>query len=188
MNKPIVITVSAKAQHGKDSFANAFEKIAKEQGYRVLIIHYGDILKYVCKQYFGWNGVKDKAGRDMLQHVGTELVRFNNSDAWANCVVELVKGLQTEYDFVLVPDTRFPNEIECWENTDFFIFTVKILRKNEDGTDFDNGLTSEQKQHLSEVSLDDYHFNYEVESANLESLALSAESILEDILNMDVEE
>ena len=69
MNRPIVITVSAKAQHGKDSFATAFKKIAEENENKVLIIHYGDILKYVCKQYFGWNGEKDEVGRTLLQHV-----------------------------------------------------------------------------------------------------------------------
>lgn len=187
MNKPIVLAISAKAQHGKDSFANAFKKVAEENGDKVLIIHYGDILKYVCKQYFGWNGEKDKTGRTLLQHVGTELARNNHPDVWVNCVIEIVKGLYTEYDYVLVPDSRFKNEIEAWESTDFFTFSVRLNRKNDDGTDFDNGLTPEQKNHPSEVSLDDYVFNYTIENKNLHDIELAAQAIYEDILKYDKE-
>lgn len=187
MIRPIIITVSAKAQHGKDSFADAFSKIASEKHHRVLVIHYADILKYVCKQYFNWDGNKDERGRTILQRVGTELARNNNPDIWVNCVVEIVKGLKTEYDFVVIPDTRFPNEIECWEKTDFFTFSVRLNRKNEDGTDFDNGLTLEQKYHPSEISLDNYGFNYVIENKNLDDIQMAAQTILEDILKYDKE-
>ena len=59
MNKPIVLLISAKAQHGKDSFAEAFTKEAQDRlGFRCLTIKYGDILKYVGREYFGWDGKK----------------------------------------------------------------------------------------------------------------------------------
>ena len=52
MNKPIILLISAKAQHGKDTFATEFTKEAKnEMGFRVLTIKYGDILNecsYLC--------------------------------------------------------------------------------------------------------------------------------------------
>ena len=184
MNKPIIITVSAKARHGKDTFADAFKKVAEEQKYRVLTIHYADILKYVCKEYFRWDGKKDEVGRHILQYVGTDLCRKNHPDVWVNCVIELVKGLQTEYEFVIIPDTRFPNEINAWENTDFFNFTIRINRVNEDGTEFDNGLTPEAKSHLSEIALDDYGFNYTVENKDIGDLEVAAQAILEDILKL----
>ena len=67
MNKPMILLISAKAQHGKDTFATEFTKEAKnEMGFRVLTIKYGDILKYVCKEYFGWNGEKDETGRRFI--------------------------------------------------------------------------------------------------------------------------
>lgn len=185
MNKPIIITVSAKARHGKDTFADIFKKVAEERKYRVLIIHYADILKYVCKQYFNWNGEKDEVGRHILQYVGTDLCRNNHPDVWVNCVIELIKGLQTEYDFVVIPDSRFKNEIEAWENTNFFNFTIRINRVNEDGTEFNNGLTPEQQQHSSETELDNYGFNYTIENRKLEDLENAAQAVLEDILKLD---
>lgn len=186
MNRPIVLLISAKAQHGKDTFATAFTDVAKEK-YKVLTIKYGDILKYVCKEYFGWSGQKDEIGRQILQQVGTNLCRNNNPDVWVNCVIEIVKGLQTEYDFVCIPDTRFPNEIEAWENTDFFTFTIRLNRENEDGTSFDNGLTEEQKAHPSETALDDYCFNYEICNKNIGDVGFAASQILNDILKIDKE-
>ena len=188
MRKPIILLISAKAQHGKDTFASAFKEEAKNKSeYRTLIIKYGDILKYVCKEYFNWNGEKDEVGRQILQQVGTNLCRNNNSDVWVNCVIEIVKGLQTEYDFVCIPDVRFPNEITAWESTDFFTFTVRLTRVNEDGILFDNGLTEEQKQHPSEIALDNYRFNYEIYNQNINDINAAAQVILEDILKIDKE-
>jgi hypothetical protein len=187
MNKPIVILISAKAQHGKDSFADAFIKEAQDKlGFRCLRIKYGDFVKMVATSYYGWNGKKDEAGRELLQKLGTDLGRKNNPLVWISCVKEVVKALQTEYDFVLIPDCRFPNELD-WQDTDFFTFTVRLNRKNEDGTDYINNLTEEQKAHPSEISLDDYGFNYVIENKNLEDIEFAAKSILDDILELDKE-
>ncbi len=41
-------------------------------GYKVLIAHYADLVKYVAKTFFEWNGEKDEYGRSLLQHIGTE--------------------------------------------------------------------------------------------------------------------
>ena len=118
--------------------------------------------------------------------MGTELGRKNNPEVWINCVKEIVKGLQTEYDFVLIPDCRFPNELD-WSDTDFFTFTIRLNRKNEDDTLYVNHLTPEQKQHSSETALDEYHFNYEIENKSLEDISFAAKAILNDILKIDKE-
>ena len=123
----------------------------------------------------------------LLQKLGTELGRKNNPEVWINCVKEIVKGLQTEYDFVLIPDCRFPNELD-WSDTDFFTFTIRLNRKNEDDTLYVNHLTPEQKQHSSETALDEYHFNYEIENKSLEDISFAAKAILNDILKIDKEQ
>ncbi len=104
--------------------------IDNNKKFRCLKIKYGDILKFVAKEFFNWNGEKDEKGRTLLQWLGTDLGRKNNINVWVNCVKEIVKGLKTEYDFVLVSDARFPNELD-WDDTEFFTFTVRLNRKNE---------------------------------------------------------
>lgn len=67
MNKPIILLISAKAQHGKDTFADAFIKEAQGIcGYRCLKIKYGDFVKMVAATYYNWNGEKDKVGRRFI--------------------------------------------------------------------------------------------------------------------------
>ena len=56
---------------------------------------------------------------------------------------------------MIIPDTRFPNEIDliksAYDNVDF----IKVVRPG-----FDNGLTEEQKNHPSETALDDIEADY----------------------------
>lgn len=59
-----VILISGKARSGKDSFANALSKILQSKDKKVLITHYADLLKYVCRQFFDWNGEKDEQRKD----------------------------------------------------------------------------------------------------------------------------
>lgn len=155
-----VITISAKAQHGKDTTAEFFKEIAENNGEKVLIVHYADYLKYLCKEWFGWDGVKDEKGRSILQKVGTDLARNNHPDIWVNVIVESLKAFGQEYDYVLIPDCRFPNEIAVMKNN----FDTTSLRVTRMG--FKSNLTNEQKNHISEIALDDYCFDYRINTVS----------------------
>lgn len=177
-----VVLISGKAGHGKDTFASFFKERAEQDGKKVLIIKYGDILKYVLKQYYNWDGNKDEAGRKLLQSVGSNVFRVNNPDTWVNCVINIVKGFGSTYDYVLVPDVRFHNEITMWMGELIDFTTVRVNRYNADGTLFDNpNLTPEQKKHPSEVTLDDYIFDYVVNNFELKELKQKAEEIYEEV-------
>lgn len=145
-----VICISGKAQNGKDTTANILNDILSADGYRVLIAHYGDLVKYICKQFFGWNGIKDEKGRTILQHVGTDVVRTKNPEYWVNFIVEVLKLFDGEWDYVLIPDCRFPNEIDCMKANGFDATHIRVVR---DG--FVSPLTPEQQRHPSETALDD---------------------------------
>lgn len=168
MNNPKIILISGKARSGKDTFAKIFKEDAEQDDKKCLIIKYGDMLKFVCSKYFNWNGEKDEIGRTLLQQVGTNLIRKNNYDALVNCVIEIVKGLSTEFDYVLIPDVRFYNEINKWKEYGFDCVTVRIDRWYETSNGkfvlYDNGLTEEQKNHTSEIALDDYVFDYRIDN------------------------
>lgn len=181
---PKVILISGKARHGKDCFAQAFEGKAALNGKKCLIIKYADILKFICMKYFYWDGEKDNNGRTLLQYVGTDLARVNNPNIWVNCVIEIVKGLKTEFDYILIPDTRFPNEIQEWMGKEFDYISVRVNRLNEDKTPFDNGLSQEQKSHPSETALDGYVFDYVVNNIKLEDIVRAANDIYEEVRRM----
>lgn len=144
-----VILISGKAQNGKDTSANFFKEILEDQGKSVLIMHYSDLLKFICKEYFGWNGEKDETGRTLLQYVGTDLVRAREPNFWVDHIVHFLKVFNDKWDYVIIPDTRFPNEIRRIREGGISACHVKVTR----GSDFDNGLTEKQKNHPSENAL-----------------------------------
>lgn len=149
-----VILISGKARHGKDTFAEMLRKKLEDDGNRVLVAHYGDLVKYVCKTFFGWNGEKDEYGRHILQYVGTDVIRNQKEDYWVKFITDMLEFFGDNWDYVLIPDTRFPNEVEKMKSR-FDTIHLRILRP-----DFDNGLTEEQKNHPSETALDNVQPDY----------------------------
>lgn len=177
-----VILISGKAQHGKDTFAEFFKMVASSHSKKCLIIKYGDILKFVAKKYFDWNGEKDLAGRTLLQTLGTDVVRKNNENAWVNCVMEIVMGLKTEFDYVLIPDARFQNEIEAWKDVNIPSISVRVNRYDNNLEPFDNKLSNEQKRHPSETSLDNYDkFDYIIKNITETDLQSEAQRIYKEL-------
>lgn len=53
-----VIAVSGHARHGKDTVARMLQEQLQADGNKVLITHYADLLKYICKTFFMWDGQK----------------------------------------------------------------------------------------------------------------------------------
>jgi hypothetical protein len=148
-----VICISAKAQHGKDTSALIFKEKYEAAGKKVLITHFADLLKYVCKTFFNWNGEKDDYGRTLLQRVGTDIVCAKQPDFWVDFVVNILKLFEGCWDIVIIPDCRFINEIEKMR-ANFDTTVVRVVRPN-----FDNGLSVTQKQHPSETALDNFEFD-----------------------------
>lgn len=153
-----VITISGKGQHGKDLSAIIMKEMFESDGKKAVIIHYADYLKFIAKEYFGWNGEKDEAGRTLLQWLGTDKIRKVMPDFWVDIVISFIKAFEDDYDYFLIPDTRFPNEIDKMSKN-FRTKAIHVTRLN-----FDNGMTEEQKRHVSETALDGHHFDWYIES------------------------
>ena len=74
-----------------------------------------------------------------------------------NFIIDILNLFPNEWDVVIIPDTRFPNELERLKEECFDVEFVRVFRPN-----FDNGLTEEQKNHKSEIALDDYEADVEI--------------------------
>lgn len=165
MNKPKIFTISAKANHGKNTLADFLKLELEEQGYRVGIIAYGDYVKTICKSLYNWNGEKDEVGRTILQKVGTDIVRKNNENFWVSIVEQTIDVLRNEFDYFIIPDVRFLNEIEYLDLKGYDITSIYIKR---DG--FKSNLTKEQLQHSSENGIGEEHCGITVINNGLEEL------------------
>lgn len=154
-----IITISGHAENGKDLTATILKEKLEYEGYKVCIIHMADYLKYLARQFFNWDGQKDLKGRTLLQKLGTEKVRAINPTYWVDTVFEFIKVFNSDFQYFLIPDCRFKNEINTFKQNGFDTIALHIERLN-----YENSLTPEQRQHPSETALDNYKFDYYIKS------------------------
>lgn len=178
---PLVVLISGFARSGKDTSAGILKTILEGMWKRVKITHYADHLKNLCKDWLDWDGVKDDYGRTLLQYVGTNIVREQYPAYWVDHMVQMLKFFGSMFDVALIPDTRFPNEIERIRQSGYKTVHLRIDR----GPDFDNGLTEEQKNHISETALLDYPRDILVQNdGTLEDLHFKMMAVAEKVAEM----
>ena len=179
------IILSGKSGSGKDMVAQFMKDELAKHDQRALVIHFADALKWILRDYFNWDGNKDEIGRTLLQRVGTDIVRAAHPGYWTGIVVGLIQAFEpySDFDVAIIPDARFENEVNIALDQLKNCVSVRIERKNADGTDWINpALTEEQRNHPSETSLDVFAFDYIIHNdVGLELLKESAHTILEDL-------
>ena len=83
-----------------------------------------------------------------------------------------------QWDYILIPDTRFPNEIEVLKAHGFDVSTVRVNRSN-----YESKLTEEQLKHPSETSLDNWDFDFYINNNHaLENLEWMTNAVINDII------
>lgn len=176
-----VFAISGKAQHGKDTFGKMLCEKLREKGASVLVVHYGDYLKLVAKEYFEWSGNKDEEGRTLLQIVGTDIIRNTDENFWVNIVEELLTVLEGQFSFAIIPDTRYPNEIEFLKMFKHDVTSIRINRTN-----YISPLTEEQQNHISETALDNFEFDWVFNcESGVENIQKVVDSFFEDFDGQD---
>jgi molybdopterin-guanine dinucleotide biosynthesis protein len=144
-----IIPISGKSGSGKDTVAAIMANCLRADGQRVLVTHYADAVKFVCTQFFDWNGEKDEYGRRLLQTVGTDVVRAKDPDFWVRFLSEIFAMFQDRWDVILIPDCRFPNEIGYLRKRGYDVTHLHVVRPNNP-----NALTGNTAAHISEAALD----------------------------------
>lgn len=143
-----VICISGQAGAGKDTVGQIIKEQLEQQGKSVLVTHNADLLKYLCRTLFDWDGQKDEAGRSLLQYVGTDIVRKQRPDFWVNFLISIFDLFGDNWDYAIIPDCRFPNEIDRLKEAGYHATHIHIER------DAASTLTEEQRKHPSETALD----------------------------------
>ena len=91
----------------------------------------------------------------MLQYVGTDVIRKQNPTLWVDFVSMLLKYFHENWEYVIIPDCRFPNEVTTMVENGFDTVHLRVVRNN-----FKSPLTEEQQQHPSEIALDNVEPDY----------------------------
>jgi len=175
-----IFLISGYAESGKDSTA----KILKDNlTGNSLVLHFADYLKYIAKEYMGWNGLKDIEGRTLLQKLGTEKVRMQLKWPlyWVERVCDIIQILEGDYDYFLIPDLRYINELHY----PIAIFPNKVTSIRVKRLNFENDLTPEQRNHISETELENYSHDYYIQSpSGLDHLEKEVKSFIYSYYHM----
>lgn len=172
-----VILISGKARHGKDTLATMLQVKLADCGKRAKITHFGDLLKYVCRQFFDWDGNKDEAGRSLLQEVGTDIIRKKDPNFWCRFIYEMCQYTD-KYDYMIVADTRFMSEINQFPEA----YKIRIERIFKPHELYE--LNDSQSTHISETELDKFDcWDYYIvaESGDIEYLYQNASQIVKEL-------
>jgi hypothetical protein len=163
-----IILISGKAEHGKDLSASILKEYLEQKGKRVVITRYALGLKEMAKTYCGWDGNKDDKGRELLQKLGTEKIRkeMNMPNFHVMRLMEDILICQEYFDYVIIPDCRFPNEVEMPKS----MFGDKVVDIRVSRLNHVSKLNEEQLKHESEIALDNYKFSHYIEAENKEQL------------------
>lgn len=120
--KPKYIGICGRLQNGKTTSA----QLIKLRNSEYEICSFGNELKKIAKE-LGWNENKDKKGRKILQHLGTEVCRNIDDDYWVKKLEKYIK--KNNYKYIIIDDIRFQNEADFIKKNNGFLIHIERRSK-----------------------------------------------------------
>jgi adenylate kinase family enzyme len=179
--KPIIYLIGGKSGSGKTTLGRFIEEELKRNGKQVASMMYSRYIKDYAMNYFGWDGKEEFKPRELLQKLGTEIIKedLHKPRFLITRLCEDVEILSYFFDAIIVDDVREKEEIEIPKMLFEKVLTVKLLRKKSE-----HDLTEEEKQHPTEIDLDNY-YNFDViveNNGSLEELNEKAKDIANKVV------
>lgn len=162
-----IIILSGKAGSGKSYVAN----LIKEKR-NCIILSYASYIKEIAKNVINWDGSEESKPRDFLQQFG-DVIKSYDKDLLINRMIEDVNMYSYFYDLIIISDARFENEIIRIKESFSNVYVINIIGN-------ENSLTDEQKNHITETSLDNFN-GYDYKLLNDYNTTYKLEKILGDI-------
>lgn len=156
---PKIFIISGKARSGKNEISKIIEKYYSNK--KSITISFGHYIKDYAKRVSDWDGNENTKPRELLQQLGIELIKNKiDNKLFINRILEDIEIFSYFYDIIIVNDARLVDEIEILKEKFPDSVSIRINRDN-----YDNRLTQEQKNHLTEIGLDEYtNFDYFIEN------------------------
>lgn len=178
------ILISGAAGAGKDLVGGTMVNYLTATGHRAIITHYADLLKFMLKEYAGWNCKKDEEGRTLLQHYGVDVIRKKYPDFFVQFILYMTEFFGVDWEYLIIPDVRWPNEISILKESGIKTTYIRICRWGH----YESPLTEEQQNNESEHALDGYPADYVlINDASKERLYKKAELLMQYIVYLDEE-
>jgi len=151
-----IYLIAGQARSGKDTVLQIIKKHYENTNKAVVKLGFADYIKNYAMKITNWNGEDKTKPRELLQIIGTDIVRNQiNKDFFINRVCEDIMVYKYFFDVIIISGARFPNELDIPKKLFKNVKIIKVERPN-----FTNELTEKQKEHITEHALENYN-NYD---------------------------
>lgn len=172
-----IYVICGKARHGKDTIALAIKNAYV--GKKVINLSYGSYIKAFAKNISDWDGSEETKPRELLQHLGTEVIRNNiDKDFFIKRLCNDIRVYSYYFDVITVSDARFPDEVITPKKLFDDVITIKVVRNN-----FETSLSVDEQKHSTETALDGFNdFDYVIENnGSIDDLNEKVKTIVKEV-------
>ena len=174
---PKIILIAGKARSGKNTVAEYLKKEYTKRNKQVIISPYTKYLKKYIEEITEEKITEENKHRDLLQKICSELIKdkLKKEDFYIRRQIEDIEIYSFFKDVIIIPDVRFPNEIEEIKEQFNNVISIGMIRNN-----FETDLTIEQQNDITETALDNYQNYYYI--INNESFLKLREKVKEIVM------
>ncbi len=173
-----IILLGGKANSGKDSTAEYIDEYYRSRGLDVVNIQIAYYMKMYAKQIAHWDGDNETKPRQLLQDLGTELIRKQiDQYFFIKRILQDIDIYSRYFDVITISDGRLPEEFASIKVAYPETVTVHVTRPN-----YNSHLTKKQKEHVTESLVDDIEYDYDiVNDGTLDDLQKKAIELVQTI-------
>lgn len=174
--EPMIILIAGKARSGKSTLAKYIKEILELKEKKVIISPYTKYLKYYIEKITDTSITEENKPRDMLQKLSSDLIKkeLGKENLFIDRQIEDIEIYSYFADTIIIPDVRFPSEIEVIKNKFKKVYSIGVIRE-----DYQTDLTEEQQKDITETSLDSYkEYDYLIENKKETNLNEEAKKII----------
>ena len=153
-----IILLGGKANSGKDSTAEYIDEYYRSRGLDVVNIQIAYYIKMYAKQIAHWDGDNETKPRQLLQDLGTELIRKQIDEYFfIKRILQDIDIYSRYFDVITISDGRLPEEFASIKVAYPETVTVHVTRPN-----YNSRLSKKQKEHVTESLVDDIEYDYDI--------------------------
>ena len=153
-----IILIGGQANSGKDTTAEFIDDYYRSRGLDVVNIQIAYYIKMYAKEIAKWDGDNETKPRQLLQDLGTELIRKQIDEYFfIKRIIQDIDVYSRYFDIITISDGRLPEEFASIKLAYPETVTIHVTRPG-----YVSRLTKDQKAHITETLVDSIDYDYEI--------------------------